>query len=166
MSELDYEASGPNERASALIVIKMILESIEREIDFLRKRSGHIYFFLFLVEGLFLVGDRKLVFPKGWDLFSRIINSILFLAIGFIGYYLGEEYRDRIHQLKSNRKRLLENRGYPDVYPKPREETSLLEKKRFNFHKRTRSEIKTLYFLLLFLSLAGILITLSPYLFK
>jgi len=151
MPDLVSEVLVPKERISDLIDIKMILDSIDREIDFLRKRSGYIYFFLFLVEGLFLVGDRKLVFPIEWDLISRVVNSILFAAIGFIGRYLGVEYRDRIHQLKDNRKKVLENCGYKDVYP---------------HSKKKRSEIKTLYWLLFFLSGAGVLITLLPIFFN
>jgi hypothetical protein len=125
-----------------------VLEGIDREISFYRKRAGQIYFFGFLVEGLFLVGEQKLVFPKNLSGWSSYANAILFLLIGAIGFYLGREYRTRIHTLRESRISLLEAFGYIDFYSHPKD--------------KGMSEIKTLYRLLMTLSIVGAVINLLP----
>jgi len=128
-----------------------VLGGIDREISFYRKRAGQIYFFGFLVEGLFLVGEQKLVFPENLSIFSVLVNSLVYIAIGYIGIYLGKEYRRRIHILKDSRVGLLKSFGYINVYPLAKD--------------KPRSEIQTLYWLLGVISFAGLLITLLPLLF-
>jgi hypothetical protein len=73
-----------------------ILQAVDREIDFYRKRSGQVFFFSLLVEVLILAGREKILLPERWPLLQPTVYSILFIAVAAIGIALGAEYRGRI----------------------------------------------------------------------
>ena len=129
--------------------LKTLLEFIDREISFYRKRAGQIYFLGFLIEGLILVGEQKVSIPNLSEVFTIVLHILLFIAIGSIGRYLGLEYRNRVHILKDSRLEILVYFGYKNVFPTPLD--------------KVRSEIKTLYTLLISLSVAGVLINLIQF---
>jgi len=62
--------------------------------------------------------------------------------VAAIGIILGREYRARIHSLKNNRTVLLRQMKYEDQYP----------------DNRNVSEIRVMYFVLVFLSSVGIIL--------
>lgn len=121
---------------------RTVLESLEREIAFYRRRSGQVYFFGSLVEVLILAGQQKISLPAGWSWQTSLVYSIFFVAVAIVGILLGSEYRRRIHILKDSRVELLAKIGYRHVFPTASEQRI--------------SEIQVLYFVLIFLSLAGI----------
>src|SRR5438270_12653014 len=77
-----------------------VLQAIDREIDFYRKRSGEVFFFGLLVEVLILAGREKVVLTATSPLAQPIVYSIMFVAVAAIGIALGSEYRSRIRLLK------------------------------------------------------------------
>lgn len=122
-----------------------ILEALDREIAFYRRRSGQVFFFGLLVEAFILAG-REQVFLKeeGWEVQRAIIYTIFFIAVAAVGIFLGSEYRRRIHKLKKSRLELFKELGKPNLYPTDKDQWL--------------SEIQVLYFVLTFLSSTGIVL--------
>jgi len=121
-----------------------ILQAMDREIDFYRKRSGQVFFFSLLVEVLILAGREKILLPERWPLLQPIVYSILFIAVAAIGIALGAEYRGRIRILKDSRLDLLEKLSYQHIYP-----TEI---------DQGLSEIQVLYVVLIFMSSGGLML--------
>ena len=92
-----------------------VLQSIDAEISFFRRRSGQVYFFGLLAEALILVGREKIILSRGTDDSSwtappwtdPLIQSVFFVAVAVIGIMLGSEYRRRISFLKLSRIKML-----------------------------------------------------------
>lgn len=121
-----------------------VLQALDREVDFYRKRAGQIFFFSLLVEVLILAGREKVLLPETWPLMQAFTYSVLFIAVAAIGIALGSEYRRRIRILKDSRMEILEMKKYLNVYPSE--------------HEQGLSEIQVLYVVLVFLSSGGIIL--------
>jgi hypothetical protein len=124
--------------------IGAVLEAVDQEVAFYRKRAGEVFFFGLLVEVLILAGREKISPPETGPLVNRPTYSILFIAVAAIGIALGSEYRRRIRLLKDNRARILSNLGFEFVYPSKQDQNL--------------SEIQVLYVVLAFLSSGGIIL--------
>lgn len=122
-----------------------VLDSVDREIQFYRKRAGQVFFIGILVEVLILAGREKIVVPTKWPWLDSFIYSIFFVAVAIIGIALGSEYMNRIHKLKDSRNNLFEKLGITNIYTK--------------IGGARLSEIEVLYVVLTFLSSGGIIIT-------
>lgn len=126
-----------------------LLEAIDREISFYRKRAGQVFSLGLLVEVLILAGRETVVIPALRPWAKPLAYSVLFIAVAAMGITLGAEYRRRIHCLKNSRSQILEQLGHPGFYP-PTGGLRL-------------SEIEMLYVVLVFLSSCGlILVWLNP----
>lgn len=136
------EAEHESEATNLPKIAESLLEALDREIDFYRKRAGQVFFFGLLVEVLILAGKERVLLGSKWPLVRPVTYSLLFIAVAAIGIILGREYRKRIHTLKSSRSGLLRELKYQDQYPK----------------NRTVSEIRVMYIVLLFLSSIGIIL--------
>jgi len=121
-----------------------ILEALDREMGFFRKRAGEVFFFGLLVEVLILAGKEKIILPEGRSLLNASVHSFLFIAVAVIGIALGAEYRRRIRKLKFSRLTVLEKRGFKRIYPTDEDQAL--------------SEIQVLYVVLVFLSSGGIVL--------
>jgi hypothetical protein len=121
-----------------------VLQALDREVDFYRKRAGQIFFFSLLIEVLILAGREKVLLPETWPLMQPSTYSALFIAVAAIGIALGSEYRRRIRILKDSRVEILERKKYRNVYPSEQEQGL--------------SEIQVLYVVLVFLSSGGIIL--------
>ena len=117
------------------------IEALDREIAHYRKRAGQIYFFGFLLEVMILGGKESIQLGDIGNLYIAIIYTILFLSILAAAYYFGDVYWARISNLKKNRSTVLTDAKLTDMY-----------------QGETKNEIKSLSWLLLCLSLAGIVI--------
>ena len=123
-----------------------MLESVDREIAFDRRRAGQVFFFGLLVEGLILTGHEGIGTPPGWSHWQGAgLETLLFVAVAAVGIALGSEYRRRIDHLKKQRDAMLEKSGHNHVFPQKMDQRI--------------SEIQVLYVTLVFLSSAGIFIT-------
>ncbi|MBD0371792.1 MAG: hypothetical protein ICV60_13205 [Pyrinomonadaceae bacterium] len=131
-------------RAPNLEKIDTVIEAIDREIDFYRKRAGQVFFFSLLVEVLILAGREQVFLPKAWLLAQPITYSLLFIAVAAVGIALGSEYRQRIRELKNSRVKILWKINHKAVYP--------------SRQKQVLSEIQVLYVVLIFLSSGGIIL--------
>ena len=83
-----------------------ILEAIDREIAFYRRRAGQVFFLGLTVEVLILAGRERIVVPAAWPWIQPLSYGVLFIAVAAVGILLGREYRGRIHVLKRERKKL------------------------------------------------------------
>lgn len=119
-----------------------VLEALDRELDFYRKRAGQVFFFGLLVEGLILAGKEQVLLGNRWPWVRPITYTLMFIAVAAIGTTLGSEYRARIHTLKDSRLRLLKDLKHHNVYPAD----------------RRISEIKVMYVVLWFLSSVGVIL--------
>ena len=124
-----------------------LLESLDRELGFYRKRAGQVFFFGLLAEVLILAGKERILLGNRWPILHPLIYSLMFLMVAYFGRRFGMEYRDRIHALKHSRHELLKNLGYEIDYPRG----------------RPRSEIKSINFILGFLSIIGIVLVWLAY---
>jgi hypothetical protein len=122
----------------------LILEAIDREIAFYRRRAGQVFSIGLFVEGLILVGREKIVVLATWPWIQPLVYGIFFIAVAAIGIALGSEYLERIHILKDKRTELLAKVGYQNIYPV----TGGLH----------LSEIQVLYVVLIFLSSSGLIL--------
>ena len=127
------------------LLSQVTLESLDREIAFYRRRSGQVYFFSLGAEALILVGRENVALSGGPSWVSPVVESGFFVAVAFFGIRLGSEYRRRIRKLKRRRLYLVESFGHRDMFPTENDQK--------------RSEIRVLYEILIFLSLAGVLLT-------
>ena len=125
-----------------LQISKSVLESLDREIAFYRRRSGQVFFFSLLIEVLILTGREKVVLPATWALESCIVYTTFFVIVAAVGIFLGIEYHNRIHILRDSRDELVRHTGYSNVYPSATDQRI--------------SEIQVLCFVYIFLSSAGI----------
>lgn len=123
---------------------EIVLEALDRELDFYRKRAGQVFFLSLLVEVLILAGKEKVEVPETWQSTKPLIHSLLFIAVAAIGIALGREYRSRIRMLKDSRVEILERLGYSAVYPSESDQGL--------------SEIQVLYAALVFLSSGGVIV--------
>ena len=126
------------------IEVHSVLESVDREIAFDRRRAGQVFFFGLLVEGLILTGHEGIRTPPAWSWQQAGLETLLFVAVAAMGIALGSEYRRRIHHLKSQRDAMLAKSGHEHVFPQKMDQRI--------------SEIQVLYVMLVFLSSAGIFI--------
>ena len=139
-----HSAKSPLGAPEKLPEAQIVLEALDRELDFYRKRAGQVFFLSLLVEVLILAGKEKVQVPETWQSSKPLIHSLLFIAVAAIGIALGREYRNRIRMLKDSRVEILERLGYSAVYP-----TEL---------DQGLSEIQVLYAALVFLSSGGIIL--------
>lgn len=123
--------------------LQTMLESVDRELAFYRRRAGQVFFFGLLVEAAILTGRESITTPKTWTWQQACLETFLFIAVAAAGIALGSEYRRRIHHLKKHRVTVAPQR-YRQVYPKTSD--------------RKISEIQVLYVMLVCLSSAGIFI--------
>lgn len=121
-----------------------VLEAIDRELAFYRRRAGQVFFMGLLVEVLILAGREKVVVPATWPWVQPFAYGILFAVVAVIGMALGLEYRRRIHDLKESRTNILKRLDYKDIYPPT------------GGHRL--SEIQVLYVVLIFLSSSGLIL--------
>ena len=133
-------------------LFQTVLESIDREIAFFRRRAGQVFFFGLLVEAFILTGKGKITMPENWTWQRPYLGTLFFLAVLAVGVSLGSEYRRRIRFLKKRRRVLFINYDLGNVYP--------------DLEKQILSEIEVLYVSLFFLSSAGILISWLQYINK
>lgn len=124
-----------------------VLESLDRELGFYRKRAGQVFFFGLLAEVLILAGKERILLGDRWPILRPLIYSVMFVMVAYFGRRFGTEYKDRIHTLKRNRQELLKNLGYEIDYPRD----------------RPLSEIKSINFILGFLSIIGIVLVWLAY---
>lgn len=118
-----------------------VLESIDRELAFYRKRVGEVIFFALAVDVAIVTGDKTLPIAESYPLVAAVAMSLLFLVVALAAFVLGREYSERIHHLKNTRIDLVKE-GYGDVFPQR--------------GRRHVSEIGTLVLLVSILSIAGI----------
>jgi hypothetical protein len=116
-----------------------VLESIDRELDFYRKRAGQVFFFGLLAEILILAGKERILLGDRWPALRPALYTLMFGLVAYTGYRLGNEYKVRIHTLKHSRRNLLEDQNYKTEYPIGRD----------------LSEIKFINFILVSLSIIG-----------
>ena len=121
-----------------------ILESIDRELSFFRRRAGAVFFLAVTVEVLILAGREKVVVPTTWPWFQPFVYGILFIAVALAGILLGSEYRARIHVLKQAREDTLHHLKPKGSYPP--------------IGGLVLSEIEMLYVVLVFLSSCGVIL--------
>ena len=145
MPDANTEAKKDPKRGTE--ILRIAVESVDRELAFYRSRSGQIYLVALSAEALIIIGKEQLKFenpqPPGWMV--PLVTSLAFLGVAVVGTVLGAEYRRRIHQLKANRKDLVEHSLKHHLYPPP-------EEKRI-------SEIEVLYFVLWFTTVGGCVIS-------
>jgi hypothetical protein len=122
----------------------LILEAIDREIAFYRRRAGQVFSIGLFVEGLILVGREKIVVLATWPWIQPLVYGIFFIAVAAIGIALGSEYLERIHILKDKRTEIVTKIGHPNIYPQTG-----------GVHL---SEIQVLYIVLIFLSSSGLIL--------
>jgi hypothetical protein len=122
-----------------------VLQAIDREMEFYRKRAGQVFFFGSFVEVLLLAGEKKIIAPGTPIWIQPIVYTLAFIAVVLIGILLGSEYRSRIRILKDSRQMLLHALGYKFFYP--------------NEKSQRLSEIQVLYVVLGLLSSGGILLS-------
>lgn len=77
-----------------------VLESIDRELDFYRKRAGQVFFFGLLTEVLILAGKEEILLGNRWPVLRPALYTLMFVLVAYTGYRLGNEYKVRIHTLK------------------------------------------------------------------
>ena len=70
-----------------------ILESVDRELAFFRRRSGQVYFLGLSAEAAILVGGRQLPAPPSWDWLASLGASLFFYAVAVAGIILSSEYQ-------------------------------------------------------------------------
>lgn len=128
---------------------RTILESVDREIAFFRRRAGQVFFFGLLVEAFILTGKGQINMPVEWTWQRPFVESLFFLAVLAVGVSLGSEYRRRIRLLKRRRRKLFDDHKIGNVFPE--------------LKRQILSEIEVLYVSLFFLSSAGILISWLQY---
>ena len=116
-----------------------VLESIDRELDFYRKRAGQVFFFGLLAEVLILAGKERILLGDRWPALRPALYTLMFGLVAYTGYRLGNEYKSRIHILKHSRRSLLEDHNYKTEYP----------------IRRDLSEIKFINIILVSLSIVG-----------
>ncbi len=109
MPDANIEAKKDPKRGTE--ILRTAVESVDRELAFYRSRSGQIYLVALSAEALIIIGKEQLKFenpqPPGWMV--PLVTSLAFLGVAVVGTVLGAEYRRRIHQLKENRKDLVEH---------------------------------------------------------
>ena len=115
-----------------------VLEAIDREIAFYRRRAGQVFFLGLAVEVLILAGRERIIVPGTWPWIRPLSYGILFIAVAVFGILLGREYRNRIWVLKVDRSKTA---GFG---PPP--------------GGVTLSEIEMLYVVLVFLSSSGLVL--------
>ncbi|MDJ0840357.1 MAG: hypothetical protein QNK37_27855 [Acidobacteriota bacterium] len=131
----------------SLAQAQMVMEAIDREIAFYRRRAGQVFFLGLLVEILILAGKQtdKVVIPNDPAWVKSFAFSCFFIAVAAVGIALGHEYRSRIRFLKDSRSELLEKLEYEFVYSSEADQGL--------------SEIQVLYVVLVFLSSSGIILS-------
>ena len=139
-----HSAKPPLGAPEKLTEAEIVLEALDRELDFYRKRAGQVFFLSLLVEVLILAGKERVQIPETWQSSKPLIHSLFFIAVAAIGIALGREYRSRIRMLKDSRVEILERLGYSAVYPSELDQGL--------------SEIQVLYAALVFLSSGGIIL--------
>jgi hypothetical protein len=126
----------------------MAVEALDRELAFYRRRAGQVFFIGLLVEGLISGGKEKIHSVPTENLWIQaLVYSFFFLAVAAISSVLGSEYRQRIHDLKRVRSKIMErlygesSLGYTQI------------------GGATLSEIQVLYIVLILLSSCGTLLS-------
>lgn len=121
-----------------------VLEAIDREIAFYRRRAGQVFFLGLLVEILILAGreQQNIIVPPDPDWLRPFAFSLFFIGVAVVGVTLGSEYRRRIRRLKDSRLDLLAHMKYDGVYSEEPDQRL--------------SEIQVLYVVLTLLSSFGI----------
>ncbi|MFZ5449351.1 MAG: hypothetical protein ACOZFS_12005 [Thermodesulfobacteriota bacterium] len=116
MSERTGRATGNNFDEN----IEHVLQAIDRELSFYRRRAGQVFFLGLLLEVLILAGKEQIAIKIPWVGIRPFVYSIFFIAVAFIGIALGYEYRNRIHILKEARNRIIIRYKLDDIdiYPK------------------------------------------------
>lgn len=122
-----------------------VLEALDRELGFFRRRAGQVLFYGMLAEALILGGGHALRYTEMWNWQSFVVNVVFFAAIAGVGIVLGSEYRARIHRLKDSRAKLVSHLGCHHLFPSP--------------DQRLVSEIQVLYVILTLMSSIGIIFT-------
>lgn len=119
-----------------------VLESLDREITFYRRRAGQVFFFSLLIEALILCGREQIDLLKAGQYQSAVLYTMFYVAVAAAGIFLGTEYRHRLHILKERRVSLLEKNEFNATFPLGKDQRL--------------SEIQVLYVVLIFLSSSGI----------
>jgi hypothetical protein len=130
-----------------------LLEAVDRELAFYRRRAGQVFFLGLLVEALILAGQRKLQTPVSLPWLPEAVYVLLFIAVAAAGIALGSEYRKRIHILKAARDEIISyDFGKKDIYSK--------------IGGINLSDIGMLYVVLVFLSSGGLILVCLPIIYK
>lgn len=101
-------------------MLEPLLNSIDREIAFYRRRSGQVFFLGVSSEAAIVVGAYQLKVQYYWEHLESILLCYYFFAVAFVGIILGLEYRRRIRYLKENRANLIKMGDYDKsqlIYP-------------------------------------------------
>jgi len=122
-----------------------MLESLDREIAFYRKRSGQVFFLGISFEIAILAGGRQLPDHDIWPWLPFLTITFLFYAVAATSVVLGSEYRRRIRTIKNNRSIVILQNIQMNPFPTDNDQVV--------------SEIQVLYVVLITLSLLGIFFT-------
>ena len=120
--------------------LQPVLESVDRELAFYRRRVGQVLFIGLVVEAAILTSAQKIKLEAAPEWQRACVETFLFCAVAAAGIALGCEYSRRIGYLKKRRVKLIPPE-YGEVFPRPK--------------AHLVSEIGTLVFALFSLSSAG-----------
>lgn len=123
---------------------RAVLEAVDRELAFFRRRAGQVFFLSLLIEVLILGGRESIAVQPVQPWIKPLSYSILFIAVATVGIVLGREYRARIHVLKHYRSGIIRELVKEDTHPP--------------IGGLRLSEIEMLYVVLVFLSSCGIIL--------
>jgi hypothetical protein len=126
-------------------IVRISVDSADRELAFYRGRSGQIYLVALSAEALIIVGREQINVANAAAWVAPSVLSTAFLGVAVVGTVLGSEYRRRIHALKRARHSLLKRHVEGGVHPAAVGDRV--------------SEIQVLYFVLWFTSIGGCLVS-------
>src|SRR5437763_17129712 len=102
MPDANTEAKKDPKRGTE--ILRIAVESVDRELAFYRSRSGQIYLVALSAEALIIIGKEQLKFenpqPPGWMV--PLVTSLASPGGAVVGTVLGAEYRRRINQMIAN----------------------------------------------------------------
>lgn len=122
-----------------------MLESIDREISFYRRRSGQVLFVGISFEIAILVGQQQIPVHAVWKWLAPLTVTYLFYAVAATGVVLGSEYRRRIRFMKKSRAEVASGIEVTKPFPSDKDQSI--------------SEIQVLYVILISSSVFGGFVT-------
>ena len=100
-----------------ILYINNVIESIDRELDFYRKRVFTVYSSIVTLQVLLITGQQviKLFVP----LWTNIAYSVVFVLLVIFVALFNASYKQRIYDLRHAKINLCNKAGYQGVFPEP-----------------------------------------------